>query len=141
MPKPPTIADLTWTRDLTFSATIGRASLVIDSAGVAGPSPVEALAAALAGCMATDLVHILTRGRHRPRAVRAHFVGHRADADPHRFLRIELRFAIDGDVPADAIDRALALSRGKYCSVWHSMRQDIDFTVQWSGGSESSSTG
>src|SRR5262249_34689402 len=114
------------------AATINRASLVIDSAGVAGPSPVEALAAALAGCMATDVAHILTRGRHPLRALRAHFIGERAPEDPHRFLRIELRFAIEGDVPGDAIDRAIALSREKYCSVWHSMRQDIDFTVTWS---------
>jgi putative redox protein len=130
--KPPTIADLTWTGELKFSATINRASLVVDSAGVAGPSPVEALAAALAGCMATDVVYILTRGRHPLRALRAHFVGHRAQEDPHRFVRIELAFAIDGDVPGDAVDRAIALSHEKYCSVWHSMRHDIDFTVRWS---------
>jgi len=30
-----------------------------------------------------------------------------------------------------AIERAIALSREKYCSVWHSMRQDIDFTATW----------
>jgi uncharacterized OsmC-like protein len=30
-------------------------------------------------------------------------------------------------MPRDAIERAVALSREKYCSVWHSMRADIDF--------------
>ena len=33
--------------------------------------------------------------------------------------------------PAEAIDRAIALSRDKYCSVWHSMREDIALTVTW----------
>ena len=40
-------------------------------------------------------------------------------------------FTVEGDVPADAVERAIALSCEKYCSVWHSMRQDIDFTVSF----------
>jgi putative redox protein len=127
--KPPTVADLMWIGDLKFSATVNHASLTIDSAGVAGPSPVDSLAAALAGCMATDVTHMLTKGRHPLRALRAHLVGHRAQQDPHRFLRIELHFTIEGSVPPGAVERAIALSREKYCSVWHSMRQDIDFVV------------
>jgi uncharacterized OsmC-like protein len=27
------------------------------------------------------------------------------------------------------VERAVALSREKYCSVWHTFRQDIDFTT------------
>jgi len=127
--KAPTVADLTWIGDLTFSATVNHVSLTIDSAGVAGPSPVDSLAAALGSCMATDVVHVLTKGRHPLRALRAHLVGHRAQEDPHRFLRIDLHFTIEGGVPAAAVERAIALSREKYCSVWHSMRQDIDFVV------------
>ena len=30
-----------------------------------------------------------------------------------------------------AVDRAIALSRDKYCSVWHSMRHDIDLKVTY----------
>jgi putative redox protein len=127
--KPPTVADLIWIGNLTFSATIDKASTTIDSAGVAGPSPVQSLAAALAGCMSADVVHILTKGRHPLRALRAHLVGARAEEDPHRFLRVDLHFAVEGAVPAEAVERAIALSREKYCSVWHSMRQDIDFAV------------
>ena len=105
--------------------------MTIDSAGLAGPSPVQSLAGALASCMAADVAHILTRARHTPRALRARLTGDRAQADPHRFVRIVLHFTIDGDVPRHAVERALALSREKYCSVWHSMRQDIDFRVSF----------
>jgi putative redox protein len=130
-PKPPTVVDLTWIGELKFSATIDKASMTIDSAGLAGPSPVQSLAAALTSCMAADVAHILTRARHAPRALRARLTGDRAQEDPHRFVRIRLHFTIDGDVPRDAVERALALSREKYCSVWHSMRQDIDFRVSF----------
>lgn len=127
--KPPTIADLTWIGDLKFSATIDRTSLTFDSAGVAGPSPVQALGGALAACMAMDVTHMLTKGRHPLRALRAHLSGQRAEEDPRRFLRIDLHFTVEGGVPKDAVQRAIALSREKYCSVWHSMRQDTDFVV------------
>jgi len=127
--KPPTVAELTWLGALKFSATVGTASLTLDSANVDGPSPVAALAAALAGCMSMDVVHILTRGRHQLRAVSARLVGDRAAEDPHRFTRIALHILVEGDAPPDAVVRAIELSREKYCSVWHSMRQDIEFIV------------
>jgi putative redox protein len=131
MPKPPTAADLQWQRDLVFHAESAGQTLTMDGDSKAGPSPVQTLAFALAGCMATDLVFVLAKGRHTPRALRAHIVADRAQEDPHRFVRVNLRFTVEGDVPADAVERAIALSRDKYCSVWHSMRHDIDFTVSF----------
>jgi len=132
--KPPTVLDLTWIGDLKFSGTSDRASIVLDSAGVAGPSSVQTLGFALAGCMAMDVAYILTKGRYVYRALRAHLEATRADENPHRILGVTLHFAVEGDVPDEAIERAVALSREKYCSVWHSMRQDIDFTVTWTTG-------
>ena len=123
--KPPTVVDLTWLGDLKFTATSGDATITLDSAGTAGPSPVQTLGFALAGCMAMDVAHILTRSRHVFHSLRAHLVADRAADDPHRLLRVVIRFSVEGSVPADAVDRAIALSREKYCSVWHSMRQDI----------------
>jgi putative redox protein len=127
--KPPTIIDLTWLGDLRFGGRSDRASITLDSAGVAGPSPVEALGFALAGCMTTDVAHILTKGRHPLRALRSRLVADRAPDEPHRFVRMTLHVTVEGEVPAGAVERAIALSREKYCSVWHSMRQDIEFVT------------
>ena len=41
-----------------------RREIVLDSDGVAGPTPPQALAMALAGCMAIDVVDIVRKGRH-----------------------------------------------------------------------------
>ena len=110
--------------------------MTLDSAGVAGPSPVQALAFALAGCMAMDLAHILSKGRYPyPRvalAPRGEARGRRSASHP---CRVRCISPSKGDVPTTAIERAIALSREKYCSVWHSMRQDIEFTVTWTIGS------
>jgi putative redox protein len=129
MPKPPVPATLVWDGDLRFRAASGTAESVLDGNGAGGPSPVQALAFALAGCMAIDVVSILQKGRHPPTTFNLTFVGQRADRNPHRFLRIELHFAVHGNVPAAAVERAIELSRNKYCSVWHSMRQDIDLVT------------
>jgi putative redox protein len=130
-PKPPLTLSLAWDGDLRFTGTSGHASIVLDSQGKAGPSPMHALAFGLAGCMAIDLVSILVRGRHPVAALEVRLTGHRADGQPARFVAIGLRYIITGDVPHAAIDRAIALSREKYCSVWHSMRQDIDLTIAY----------
>jgi putative redox protein len=129
-PKPPVVVDLSWDGDLRFTTTFATGvTAVIDSAGKAGPSPVEALAAALGGCMGMDLAHILSRGRHSFHSLTAHLEAERAPEDPHRVVRVSLRFALAGAVPPDAVERAIALSRDKYCSVWQSLRQDIDLQV------------
>src|SRR5262249_61212702 len=90
---------------------------------------VQALAYALASCMGDDVVLILTKGRDDLKALRVHLTGWRAESDPRRFTRIDLRFLLTGNIHPDKVERALALSREKYCSVWHSLRQDIDFTI------------
>jgi putative redox protein len=131
MAGPITTATLTWTHDLEFDARSGRSSLTIDSRGIAGPSPIEALAYALAGCMAVDVVDIVTKGRHVLRSLSARLTAQRAAEPPRRFEEATLHFVVTGDVPAAAMERALQLSREKYCSVWHSLRGDIRFDTTY----------
>jgi putative redox protein len=127
--KPPAVVDLEWDGRLMFKARAGGLEWVLDGRNEAGPSPVMALASALAGCMAIDVVHILTKGRFHVRSFGARLTGHRADSEPRRLTKCELDFRIDTDAPRGQIDRAVALSREKYCSVWHSLRQDIELTT------------
>ena len=126
-----TTATLTWTKELQFDGRSGQATITLDSRGIAGPSPVEALALALAGCMAIDVVDIVTKGRHPIRAVTATLDADRAEEPPRRFVKVALHFDIAGEVPPAAIERALQLSRDKYCSVWQTMRQDIPFATTY----------
>lgn len=108
-----------------------RVPLVVDGRSQAGPSPVELLAMALTGCMAVDVVDILQKGRYQLTQATAEFTGERAPEPPSRFTAVRLHFRLVTDAPAAAIDRAIALSHDKYCSVWHSMRQDIAFETTY----------
>jgi len=123
------LAELVWAGDEKFGATSGSTAIVIDGDAVAGPSPMQLLAQAIAGCMAIDVVLILKKGRHPLEALRVSCSGDRAPDPPRRYTSINLAFNVTGAVPAAAVERAIALSRETYCSVWHSVRQDIDFTV------------
>lgn len=131
--KPPLTLQLVWEKDLVFGGRSGAASITLDSAGQSGPSPVQALAFALAGCMGMDVVYILRKGRHELRGLGIELTAERAQEDPHRVVAVDIRFAVTGDVPDAQVQRAVGLSHEKYCSVWHSMRRDIrlktSFTV------------
>jgi putative redox protein len=127
--KPPLVATLDWSGDLRFDARSGTSAVVVDGDSKAGPSPMQYVAFGLAGCMAADVVDIIRKGRHPLNALRVTLAGQRAEDPPRRFVRIALRFQVEGAVPAEAVERAIALSREKYCSVWHSLRQDIELTT------------
>jgi putative redox protein len=129
--KPPVALELVWERDLVFAGRSGDVEMRLDSGAAVGPSPMQAVAFGLAGCMAMDVVHILTKGRHDLRGLRADLRGTRADEQPRRFVSFEFLYTITGKVPEEAVQRAIDLSREKYCSVWHSLRQDIELTITY----------
>lgn len=131
MTKPPLTATLTWQGDLRFRAATPRTEIILDSESTAGPSPPEALAMALAGCMAIDVADIVVKGRYRLTSLEARIAGTRREEPPRHFESFSLHFLVGGDVPAQAIQRAIDLSREKYCSVWHSLRQDIQLETSF----------
>jgi putative redox protein len=131
MAKPPVAAELIWSEALRFDAVSKGVTVTLDGDGAAGPSPVQLLAIALAGCMSIDIVDIIRKGRHALTAFRSAIIGERAPQPPTRLVRVQLEFHVHGTVPADVVARAIALSRDKYCSVWHSLRPDIELTTSF----------
>jgi putative redox protein len=123
---------LIWQGNLQFSGSVGRQQFCLDGDKQEGISPVEALAAGLAGCMAIDVVHILARMRSAVHSIQVRLQAERAGEDPKRLVSARILFEIVGDVPEKHVARAISLSREKYCSVWHSLRRDIELEVDYS---------
>ncbi|MCM2255564.1 MAG: OsmC family protein [Vicinamibacteria bacterium] len=120
--------DVRWRGEgLVFDGRSGERTIVLDGNDTVSVSPVEAVAHGLAGCMAIDVVDILQKGRLPLRGLSARLEAERAPAPPKRITSIKLHFTVEGDVPADRVERAIELSHETYCSVWHSLRQDIAF--------------
>ena len=127
--KPPTVVDLVWEHDLVLTGSSGSTRMTLDSASAAGPSPMQALGFALAGCMAMDVVHVLKKGRHDFKGLQTSLVAERAEDEPRRFTTVAIHFTVAGNVAPEPVQRAIDLSRDKYCSVWNSLRQDIELKV------------
>jgi putative redox protein len=81
------------------------------------PRPMETLLAGAGGCTAYDVVLILKRGRHDVRGCSVRLQAERAETDPKVFTQINMHFTVTGKgVPAQAVERAIAMSHDKYCS-------------------------
>ncbi len=124
-PKP-VAAELVWAEELRFGVTSGQIATVVDGHSTAGASPVQMLVIGLAACMAMDVVDIIRKGRHQIAAFRVGVSAERKADAPRRLTKVSLHFHVHGDVADAAVERAITLSRDKYCSVWHSLRDDIE---------------
>ncbi|MEO5509330.1 MAG: OsmC family protein [Longimicrobiales bacterium] len=122
-------ANISWTGEsLTFEGGGANGPRIrIDGSGATGPSPLITLLLSFGGCMAADIVDISTKGRTQFSALEVAIEGDRATEVPRRYTRIAMRFTVAGANAEDEpkFQRALDLSREKYCSVLHSLREDI----------------
>jgi putative redox protein len=118
---------LSWRHDLVFEGSAaGKAPVTLDGGGTAGPSPMEALLLALAGCTGADVVSILQKKRAGVTALAVEIVGERRDEHPKRYTAITLTYRITAPgLREDQARHAIDLSLSKYCSVTHSLAQDI----------------
>jgi putative redox protein len=122
---------LDWTGDLSFKGSEGSPAIELHSSKPGFASPPQALAYATMACMAMDVVHVLTKGRHELRALTVKFEGARASEPPRRFTVMHLNFVVTGDIPPAVVERAIMLSKTKYCSVSNTLRPDIDFQTKF----------
>ena len=105
---------------------------IVDGGSKEGPSPMDHLLLALAGCMSADVIDILKKGRVPVERFHVEVAGTRAPNPPRRYTAISLIFRISGPSSADRpkVERAVNLSRETYCSVTHTLRPDLDLTFE-----------
>jgi putative redox protein len=125
-------ATLEWQRNLHFTAStpVGY-DLDFDADIQWGCMPLEALLMSLAGCMAIDVVSILNKMRCDVTEYRMEIEAQRSPDPPQRLRRVLMHIHIAGNgLAAEKVARAVKLSEDKYCSVRHSLREDIDIAVE-----------
>jgi len=84
----------------------------------AGPTPIENLLIALAGCTGMDVVSILRKQRIELQEVRIDVTGERATDHPRVYTSIHLHYTLRGTgLSTEAARKAINLSLDKYCSV------------------------
>ncbi|HSI55731.1 MAG: OsmC family protein [Ramlibacter sp.] len=95
------------------------------------PRPMETVLAGTGGCTAYDVVLILKRGRHDVRGCSVKLTSERAATDPKVFTKIHMHFTVTGDVPAAAVERAVAMSHDKYCSATIMLGKTAEITTSF----------
>ena len=118
-----------WSGGLRFVNSAGQPRIELDSSVPGVTSPPQALAYAVMACMAMDVVHILEKARQDLRAMTITFDGDRVEEHPRRYQSMRLHFALTGRVEDHVVARAIELSRTTYCSVWNTLRTDVELTT------------
>jgi putative redox protein len=82
-----------------------------------GPTPIDVLLAALAGCTAMDVASILRKKRQSAASYEVEVDGDRADEHPRVFTAIRVEHRVRGAVEPEALRRSIELSATTYCPV------------------------
>jgi len=98
---------------------------------VQGNSPMELLLMGVGGCSAIDIIHILKKQRQLIDSYKVEIDGETQDVlDAKPFKAMNLKIYLEGDIPADKVIRAAALSFEKYCSVSITLQATVDISYQ-----------
>ncbi len=123
---------LTWEKDLVFTARIRGYQFEYDPQAQEGCWPTDTLLMSLAGCLAIDVVSFLRKMRAEITGFKIDVSGERNLTPPQYYKTMEMVINISGkSITPKKMDRVIALSQEKYCSVYHSLRKDIKVDVKY----------
>jgi putative redox protein len=123
------------TEGVTFVAESGSGhAIVVDTAPETGgrnlgPRPMELVLMGTGACTAVDVLLILRKGRQTVTACVVEMDSERAKEDPKVFTRIHFHFIVTGTgLAAAQVERAIKLSRDKYCSATAMLARTAEVT-------------
>jgi putative redox protein len=119
---------------LRFGVQVGGHAFRFDTGPAAeGPSPVQALQAALAGCTAMDVISILRKKRQPVTGYEVEVLAERRlDQHPRIFTRMEVIHRVRGrGISPAAVAEAIELSDTKYCAVHGMLEHAVAITSRY----------
>ncbi len=118
-----------WRDDLMFTGFSGSGlSIPLDANKANGGhdtgfSPMELLLTGLAGCTGMDVISILRKKQQQVTAFEVRVEGVRAEEYPMVWAEIWIKYVVTGhNVEPAAVERAIELSRDKYCGASATLR-------------------
>lgn len=128
-------AQVKWVGDELFIGTSESGHIVpLDAnGGNLAPSPLENVLLSLGGCSSVDVVSILQKTRQKISGCMVEITAKRVDTVPKLFSDIHLHFIITGkSIKEKDVERAVALSADKYCSVALMLTGKVSITHDYS---------
>jgi len=96
-----------------------------------GPSPMELLLTALAGCAGVTVLSILQKKREPVTGLEVYVEGTRAETHPKVYVAINLVYRVQGAVKPESLERAIQLSEETYCGVSATLRRTATMTHRY----------
>ncbi|MCT4664513.1 MAG: OsmC family protein [Flavobacteriales bacterium] len=93
--------------------------------GNKGFRPMQLLLGGIASCLSIDFLNILYKKRLQIEQWEVVVKGVREEELPKAFTEIQIAFNIKGTINQSVAEKALKLSKEKYCSVIHSLHPQI----------------
>jgi putative redox protein len=127
----------TWQEGYRFEASNDTGqTIIMDSplaeGGPQGPSPMQLLLQALAGCTAMDVISILRKKRQDVTGFHVNVTGDRVDEHPRYYHTIEMEFIVRGrNIDPAAVERSIELSSTKYCSASANLREKSNIVTRF----------
>jgi putative redox protein len=117
-------ASVTWQHGLSFTGTADSGfTLNLGGSAAAGGDedgfrPMELILIGLAGCTGMDVISILQKKRQNVTDFQVKVSAEKAKSYPTVFTHIQVHYLVSGhDLDPQAVERAIDLSKDKYCSV------------------------
>jgi putative redox protein len=133
------IASAEWKQEMQFDGRSESGHTIHFDASAThttGPSPMEAVLAALCGCTSVDVVSILQKKREPFTSLVVSAEAQQATEPPRVFTHIKLVYRVGGKVSRKAVEDAVSLSKNKYCSVSKMLEKSaaIEFIIEYADG-------
>jgi putative redox protein len=130
--------NLNWTDGMAFEADVEGYKIQIDAdpefgGKKKGPKPKPLMMVALAGCTGMDVVSLMNKMRVEFDSLNIVVEGELTEEHPKHFTRMKIIYEIKGgNVDIKKVEKAVAMSKDKYCGVSHSFKQamEIDYEIK-----------
>jgi putative redox protein len=130
--------NLSWLKDMSFETEVHGHKLYLDASAEhggknLGPRPKALMLVALAGCTAMDVVSILAKMRVAIDKFNIHVDADLTDEHPRVYSKMKLVYEFAGkDLPIDKLQKAVDLSRERYCGVSAMYKQvmELEFEIR-----------
>lgn len=100
--------------------------------GNLGMRPMQLLLAAMGGCSSIDIINILKKQRQDLKDLKITVTGEREkDAIPALYTEVHAHFRLYGNLDKDKVEKAVALSVEKYCSVAKTLEKTAQVTYSY----------
>ncbi len=124
-----------WTDKERFLGEASSGHAVVMDAGEpkTASTPIEMVLIALCGCTASDVVGILRKRRELFTSLEVRAEAERSTDFPKVFTSIKLIYRVGGKVSREGMERAVQLSKEKYCSVSAMLQRTakIEFVIEY----------